>query len=501
LSGPFIAWLEHPQTLTAAAVPVVLLFTRRLSRGPTAPDLIGLVVSTYLVMSGGHPETQVMAALLGAAVLIRAAPSARAAVTPVAGALIGVALAAPLLIPFVEYFVASQARLGMDRRPFVLPLRDLQRFLFPRLPDTNLIEAASTVSLTVLALAAAGLLRWRRDRRVPFWAAIAAIIAVVTYRNPLSLALAHHTPVYWTRALLFLPLPLAYLASGALDALVQNTRARAGRTLARIVEIVAVLLVSGELLLAAQGVHGSARPSDLEKTTPLLDTLRADRSIFRVLPLHTFLPPDSASLYGLDDVRGYDALSPRRWRYQLEAIGRVSRAPTQLEVLEPWDLVAGGAALDDWNVKYLLLHPQFAFGAEELNAKKGLDLEQVYSGPDGRILRNRRVRPRARLSGEGRVDIDQSLPRLWSLRVEANVASVLTLANPMFPGWTARIDGRRVPVLGDAGEAMRLSLPPGVHRVEFLYVPASFRAGCWAALGAILALVILARRLPRERSA
>lgn len=495
LSGAFVAWLEHPQTLTVAPVPLVLLFARRLARAPSRRDLAGLVLATWAVMSGGHAESQLMAALLAAAVLVEALPSLRAAVRPVAGACLGAALAAPVLLPFWEYFRMSQARLGIDRRPFVLPGSDLARLVLPRLTGSNVVESASTVSVTVLLLAVVGLWRIRGDRSARFWAAVALAILLVTYGNPISRALARHTPVYWTRALLFLPLPLAVLASKTLDDLRDRLRAAGSPGLAAAAGVTVVALASAELLVAAHGVHGLSRPEDLSFTTPLLARLRADPSVFRILPLHTFLSPNSATAYGLDDVRGYDALEPESWRAPLESMGRVTRAPTQLCVLEPWNLAAGGRGLDSWNVKYLLLHPQFAFGAAELAARKGLDLEEVYAGPDGRILRNRRVMPRARLSGEGDLEVEAATTQIWRLRTWASEPRVLTLANPMFPGWTARVDGRPAPIESAAGEPVRVSLAPGEHAVEIAYRPGSFRLGCWIAAAALVtAAALLARR-------
>ena len=498
LSGPFIAWLEHPHTLTIAAFPFVLFFTRRLARAPTPrrADLVGLAAATYFVLAGGHPETQWMAALFGAAALAQAAPRRRAVGWPVAGAFLGACLSAPFLIPFVEYFAASQARRGTNRHPFVLALSDLGRFVFPRWTGSNVIEAASTVSLIVLVLALAALPRIGRDREARFHAAVALVILLVVYRNPLSTALAAHTAVYWTRALLFLPLPLAALASGTLDRIGNGLRARGWRAAAPWVEGLAVLGALGELLWAAQGVHGRTPPEALARTTPLLDRLRADGSEFRILPLHTFLPPDSATAYGLDDIRGYDALTPEDWRGPLAAMGRVVQTPTQLDVLEAWDLVPGGKALDAWNVKYLLLHPQFAFGAAELNAKKDLDLEEVYSGPDGRILRNRRVEPRLTLAGEGRVEVEERTPGRWRVRVTSAGPAVLTLADPMFPGWKARVDGEAVRLASAPGEPMRLTLAGGGHGVEIFYAPESFRIGCLLAAAASLVLIFLVRRLP-----
>lgn len=497
LSGPFVAFLEHPQTTTVAALPLVILFIQRLARVPGSRNFLGLALATYLVLSGGHPETQLMVGLLAAGVLAREARTWRDASAPMAAAWIGAGLAAPLLLPFAEYFALSEARAGADRHPFVMPLSDLARFVAVRMVGSNVIGSAATVSIVVLALAALGCSRLRVDRRARFWALVALVALIVTYDNPLSRALARNTPVYWTRALLLLPLALGYLASGSLDALIGRMRSAGWRRSAGFFGAAAVLLAAVELLSAARGVHGHTPAGYRPPSTPLLEKLAGDREIFRVLPLHTFLPPDSATDYGLDDVRGYDAMGPRGWRASLESMGRVVRAPTQLEALEPWDLVPGGAALDDWNVKYLLLHPQFAFGAGELNARKGLDLEEVYSGPDGRILRNRRARPRARLSGEGSVTVDARSAGRWALRVSAPRPSELTLANPMFPGWTARIDGRFAALAIRPGEAIRLAVPGGMHRVELDYRPGSFRLGCLAALVSAAALWLGLRRLAR----
>jgi len=388
LSGSFVAWLEHPEALTLAPLPLLLLFARRVARMPSRSSFVGLAAATYLVISGGQPESALLAALLAAAVTLREAKGFRGVLAALSAALLGAGLAAPLLFPFIEYLALSDARFGEGRHPFVLALRDLLRFVRTSLPGSNVIEAAAAVSLTALALAAGGLALSRRRADLRFWAAAAAAMLLVTYDNPVSRALALHTPMYWTRALLLLPLALGSLASAAADRLREICAARGLRALGSSIGPAAVALVAGELLLRAQGVHGHTRREDLGRSTPLLERLRSEPGIFRVLPLHTFLPPESATVYALEDVRGYDALGPRGFRERRREIGRFTRTPTVTDVMEPWDLASGGRGLDFWNVRYLLLHPRFEFDAETFRARLGLDLEEVYSGPDGRILRN-----------------------------------------------------------------------------------------------------------------
>jgi hypothetical protein len=433
-----------------------------------------------------------MAALLAGSLLFVFAMPSGGVARPVLAGLLGAGVAAPLLLPFFDYFRVSEARTGASRRPFTLSPRDLLRFFEPRLPSSNVIEAAATVSVTVLVFALLGVVLGAR-RRETMWACLTVTAALlVTYDNPVARALALRTPIHWTRTLLLLPLPLALLASGGLDAVLTK---RGPRPLLSAFAWIPLLLCGAELLAAARGVHGSSPPSTLSWRTPLFEVLAKDQDVFRVLPLHTFLPPNAATDYGFDDLRGYDALAPRDWRRRREEIGHFRSLPTQTDALEPWDLAQGGSALDFWNVKYLVLAPQFGFGAETLNAKKGLDLEQVYAGPDGKILKNRRCLPRARLSVPGDVRILERRPDRWTMDVEAKTPGILQVANPSFPGWRAFLDGRRIRLSTPPGDAFELPVPSGQHRVVLSYRPASFEWGlaiCGASL--VLLFFLLARR-------
>jgi hypothetical protein len=495
LSGAFVAWLGHPQTLAAAPVPFVLLFAGRLARRASPRDALLLALSTAAVLAGGHPETALMAALLAAAWTLFLAASPRRVAATFGASLAGAGLAAPLWLPFAEYFFLSEARAGGPPPPVGLPRCALVRLVLPGAASANAVETAAAVSAAVVLLVPAGLALGRPRRESLFWAAAAAVILLVSYDNPAARLLARATPVYWSRALLLLPIPLGCLAAAGLDALADRARAAGRGRAARGVAVGLAAAAAIELLVAARGVHDVTPPGDLAVTTPLLERLEADKGVFRILPLHTFLPPNRATPLYLDDVRGYDALSPAGWRRTRAAIGRFRSAPTVSDVLEPWDLAPGGAGLDFWNVKYLCLHPQFPFGAATLNARLGLALEEIYSGPDGRLLRNRRVLPRARVEGaEGSVRLLERLPTRWVLDVSASAAGRLVVANPYFPGWHAVVDGVEAPLAAAPGDPIVLPVPIGSHRVFLEYRPASFRAGLALAAASVLALVLVARR-------
>jgi len=496
LSCPFIAWLEHPQTLTAAAVPFLLLFGGRLAERPTRRDFTGLVAATYVVLSGGHPETALFAALLAAAYAAFRRQTLSALRWPAAAGLLGGALAAPLLLPFFDYYALSAARLGEGRHPFVLPLSALRRFVLPDDPHSHPIEAAAAMSLAVLFLVPFGLRGMRRNAESRFWAGSAVILLALAYGGPLARALTEGTNLYLSRGLLLLPLAFGFLAAAGLDDLVSRAE-NAGRGAAALAGACALAgLAALELLVFAGRFHAVTREPVLTPITPILARLREEAGAYRVLPLHTFLPANTATDLELDDLRGYDALAPSAWRVRREDIGRFRDLPNMVDAMEPWDLAPGGEALDAWSVKYLLLHPQFAFGAPELNARLGLDLVETYSGPDGRILVNRRARPRVRLEGaSGSALLLGRTATRWTMRTASPAPSRLVVANPMFPGWQARVDGAATRIESEAGDLTRIPLLAGAHEVVLEYRPSSFRLGLGiAALGAVLVFAT-ARRL------
>jgi hypothetical protein len=433
-----------------------------------------------------------MAAVLAAAYAAFRGGTLGALRWPASAGLLGGALAAPLLLPFLEYYASSAARLGEGRRPFVLPFAALLRFVLPDDPHSHPIEAAAAVSLAVLLLVPFGLRGLRRDPERRFWAGSALILLAIAYGGPLARALAQGTNLYLSRVLLFLPLSLGFLAAAGLDDLVSRAEDAGRGAAARAGAGALVGLAALELLVFAGHVHAVTQAPVLTPTTPLLARLREEAGPYRVLPLHSFLPANTATDLQLEDLRGYDALAPSAWRARREDIGRFRDLPNTRDVVEPWDLAPGGAALDAWSVKYLLLHPQFAFGAAELNARLGLDLVETYAGPDGRILVNRRVKPRVRLEGSpGNALLAERTATRWTMRTESLAPSRLVVANPMFPGWRAKVDGAPSSIESKAGDLTQIPVPAGTHDVVLEYSPSSFRLGLGiAALGAVLAVAV-----------
>ena len=377
LSGPFVAWLGHPHTLSAAPTPLLLFCIRRLVRRPTRGAFLGLVGATFLVLAGGHPETCLMVALLSGTVVLFEGHAWGPRLRPVVAAILGAGLAAPFIVPFAEYLSVSNAL--EDRAPYCLTPATMIRFLVPKAAVGHPVEGAATVSLVALILALIALVTCHRLRVVRFWAGLAAVLFLLAYTNPVARFLADHTPVHWSRVLLFMPLALGVLSSAGLDHLRSVLRIHVGETWILILGCALVATAAGELLTAGRGVHAVTAPEEVSRSTPLLDRLLEDAEPNRVLSIGSFLTPNLATTYGLDDLRGYDSLNPSGWRRRRNDIGTF-----RLDMMSLADLQPGGEALDYWNVKYLLVAPDSPWSADAINARRGLDLEEVYSGPDGR---------------------------------------------------------------------------------------------------------------------
>jgi hypothetical protein len=91
----------------------------------------------------------------------------------------------------------------------------------------------------------------------------------------------------------------------------------------------------------------------------------------------------------------------------------------------------------------------------------------------------------------------------WTLRSSGTRPSLVVVADANFPGWKARVDGRRVPVLEADGAFISVAVGPGEHEITFDYGPGpAALAGRLITLGTLLALVIggLIARSRRRRS-
>ena len=279
-------------------------------------------------------------------------------------------------------------------------------------------------------------------------------------------------------------------------------------------------LVALDSFVAGRGFH-RLQPADcVYPAVAELTRLRGEAGPFRVVGAKGALMPNSALVYGLQDVRAYDGLGVAGYADLLDVALAWAQAHQQHELHG-----ADSRVLDLLGVRYLLAPPAFA-----------VDPAHWERVPDttAPLYRNRREQPRAALVDgyvvatgndarrrlrDGAID-----PRRTALlevepvpaeRPEAAVIAdavgtaritdyqhervtidtdapgrrLLVLSDTWFPGWRATVDGSPVPI-ARANVAFRaVTVPAGRHRVVFDYAPTSLRIGATMAAVA-LALIV-----------
>ncbi|MGB8510096.1 MAG: YfhO family protein, partial [Pyrinomonadaceae bacterium] len=81
-------------------------------------------------------------------------------------------------------------------------------------------------------------------------------------------------------------------------------------------------------------------------------------------------------------------------------------------------------------------------------------------------------------------------PNRIEVKTVADAASILVLAENHYPGWRAYLDGRAAGILRVNYNERGVLLPPGEHRVEFVYRPKSVLLGLLISLLTAAALAV-----------
>ncbi len=92
------------------------------------------------------------------------------------------------------------------------------------------------------------------------------------------------------------------------------------------------------------------------------------------------------------------------------------------------------------------------------------------------------------------VEVERGSAHRVDLHAKAPRGGLLVASEVDYPGWEATVDGATAPVLRTNVAFRGVALPPGEHRVSFVYVPRSFRAGLVASVAAAVVTALLLRR-------
>jgi hypothetical protein len=307
---------------------------------------------------------------------------------------------------------------------------------------------------------------------------------------------------------------------GAAAAFVASTRRARGA-----VSAAACLVLLGLSRFAEAGsVYPTMPASTYYPRTSALDPVPRDTPD-RVVGLGAMLIPNAATLYGLEDVRGYESMTFRPlyetyplwsrplgpWFNMVEDLNR----PFLSFLNVRWALAAPGTAPPPgWTVR--------ASGPGTVLLENGAALPRAFvpsllrSIPDrlenlkalGEIddfaRRGLLAEPGGRSdwvsNGEASVAIERYGPQTMTLAVEAREPAVIATSVTAWKGWKARLDGARLELLSYNHAFLAFRVPPGRHRVELRYLPDGFLAGMIVSLSTLAGSVFLLRRSSRPES-
>jgi len=277
-----------------------------------------------------------------------------------------------------------------------------------------------------------------------------------------------------------------------------------------------VVLLVTQRLMSDGGVHKSFPADAAYPHMALFDAIPRD-GMFRVTGQGWSLIPGTNALYGLEDVRGYEAMTfePYFKTYPLWCVHQ----PVFFN------------RVDDLSRPFLsMLNVRFAFAHESVQPPPGWRV--VAKQRQAVLLENTNALERAfvpstvvwteaaelplstawiqvdgmngeRPNGPGRVTIRRARQG-YALDADMQRDGWIVVTSTDWKGWRAYLDGRRVKTHRANGAFIGVYTPAGRHRVRLVYWPASFVVGRGISVGALLGVIVFAvirsRRVVRSSS-
>jgi membrane protein YfhO len=280
-------------------------------------------------------------------------------------------------------------------------------------------------------------------------------------------------------------------------------------------------LMMAELLMYAYDVNPQCDPALYYPRVAALEELK-QRPSGRILGV-SCLPPVLNLMIGLPDIRGYDAVEPKRLLDVLEFArqpGTSSPIYARTQGFTPWGTWTNDGALrvspvlSMLNVRYLIFcqdlpnrikaiirRDGFTVVENELAMARTFVPQTVQVVDEGQQLMDqlRAVTfDPARVSyvteqldlpavSHGTTKILEEFPERVVLDARMDTAGMVVLADLWDKGWQAQVDGQVTPILIVNHAIRGVVVPTGQHRVVFRYMPDSVRIG-WMISGAAVAV-------------
>ena len=284
-----------------------------------------------------------------------------------------------------------------------------------------------------------------------------------------------------------------------------------------------MVLALAEAMLFAFPFNPLTPPAEVPPPSEAMDWLRSHAGSGSVAASYPAMIPESATLYGLHDVGGYDlVVTPRVVAYWTAAdpgfqfrdnhtnlsrpAAKWLAAAGVTEILAPGDEAIPGTvktfAGEGVTIGAVPAARPFAYAAEKPVVVPDPAAAAAAMRPDP--LAVVAVERCCAADGEAVVRVLSRADDTVKLHVDARAPATVVVGQAYYPGWEARVDGRPVEIQAANILFQSVQVPAGSHEVVLRYQPASFGLGAaLSLLGAIgvlgLAFLERVRRAIRGR--
>jgi len=260
---------------------------------------------------------------------------------------------------------------------------------------------------------------------------------------------------------------------------------------------------------------------------PVLAKLPKGGEPFRIVGQQAELIPNSATLYGLEDVRGYQALRLRRWVETIPLWStpqgvwwnrvddltppflsmlnvRYALAPWNVAVAPGWNKIAeqpGTFLLENTRVLGRAFVPRrVRRGVPKDALLKEMKNERDFA--ERSWIDARLSAPREEVNGPGTARVLRHGRGELAIRASMQGGGWLVISETAWKGWRAFVDGKPSPIRFANHALLGVYVPQGEHTVRLVYRPQAFVIGAWMSGLTLLAIALAAiTSLVRSRSA
>lgn len=333
--------------------------------------------------------------------------------------------------------------------------------------------------------------------------------------SPASDAIAGRIGAGWIRFGLAISFSLAIFVAGAIASAKRSTGAArtepgTARALPRYLGAAAIVVALADLFGAGVDTNPTAPPDAVYPSTPGIRFVQAHAGHERIFPVNqrwslyttppAVLPPNSAMVYALRDVQGYDSLFTGQYKQFANLFARptptgfVDASPPEVGNMIFFQNARSPLVPQTASLFVVTLSPSSSAFAPSAapQAEPAYEAENeiaVYP-VTGALPRAQLTTPEGAAQQGASVIWEEDGPTRLLLTTAADKPGVLAIRDQFYPGWTARIDGRPIAVDRLASEPIFRAVPlsAGRHTVEMRYEPAAYRFGLFLACGAVLCI-------------